>query len=76
MRKLSANKDINKMCDKILGTRRWKVKRHEKHIILRHFQGKILIVPSTPGDCKAFANFESCYKKLLRKILVCAGVIL
>ena len=71
MRKLSANKDINKMCDKILGTRRWKVKRHEKHIILRHFQGKILIVPTTPGDCKAFANFESCYKRNTQNQVKC-----
>lgn len=76
MKKLSANKDINKMCNKILGTRRWKVDRHRNHIILRHYQGKMLIAPTTPSDCKAFANFESSYRTILRKILICAGVIL
>lgn len=76
MRKLSANKDINKMCNRILGTRRWKVVRYKNHIVLRHYQGKMLIAPTTPSDSKAFANFESRYRALLRKILICAGVIL
>lgn len=76
MKKLSANKDINKLCDKILGTRRWQVIRHARHVILRHFQGKTLIAPTTPSDSKAFANFANQYKKLLREILVSAGVVL
>lgn len=76
MKKFSTDKDINKMCNKILGTHHWIVARHKNHIILRHCQGEKLIVPTTPGDCNAFANFESHYRAILRKILICTGVIL
>ncbi len=76
MKKLSANKDINKMCNKILGTHRWKVVRHKNHIVFQHYQGEKLIAPTTPSDCNAFANFESHYRAIIRKILICTGVIL
>lgn len=76
MNRLSTDKDINKLCNRLLESKRWEMYRHGKHAVLRHYTGKTLIVPSTPSDCKAFANFKRDYKNLLREILFCAGIIL
>lgn len=76
---LSKNSKINKMCNAMLKGGQWTLSRHTKHIILRHqAKGakKILVVPSTPSDPRAFVNFRGDYNRYIRAYLIQTGVII
>jgi len=78
MSNLSNDSKINEMCNAMLKSGRWTLTRHSKHPILRHKtteSNKSFIVPSTPSDPRAYANFRSDYNRFLRAFLIQAGVI-
>lgn len=79
MSNLSNDSKINEMCIAMLRSGRWALARHAKHVILRHLAKgakKCLIVPSTPSDPRAFANFRSDYNRYIRAFLIQTGVII
>jgi hypothetical protein len=75
---LSNDSKINEMCDAMLKSGRWTLTRHSKHPILRHQTkgaSKFFIVPCTPSDPRAFANFRRDYTRYIRAFLIQTGVI-
>lgn len=79
MSNISKNAKINEMCNAMLKSGRWALVRHAKHVILRHLANgakKCLIVPSTPSDPRAFANFRGDYNRYIRAYLIQIGVII
>lgn len=75
---LSNDKNINKLCHKILSTELWIIVRKGKHFILEHIAPggfKILSIPSTPSDPRAFANFRREYFRYLREYFLKIGWI-
>lgn len=79
MANLSNDPKINEMCNAMLKSGHWALVRHAKHIILRHIAKgakKCLIVPSTPSDLRAFANFRRSYNRYIREFLIQTGVII
>ncbi len=79
MANLSTDKEINILCNKMLGTGLWKIARHGKHTILRHVARgatKFFIVPCTPSDPRAFANFRRDYYRYIRAFLIQNGTII
>lgn len=63
----------------MLRSGRWALARHAKHVILRHLAKgtkKCLIVPCTPSDPRAFANFRRDYNRYIRTYLIQTGVII
>ena len=78
MSNISKNAKINEMCNAMLKSGRWALDRHAKHVILRHLAKgakKCLIVPSTPSDSRAFANFRRDYFRYIRQYLIQSGWI-
>ena len=78
MSNLSNDSKINEMCNAMLKSGRWALSRHSKHPILRHTateSNKSFIVPSTPSDPRAYANFRSDYNRFLRAHLIQIGII-
>jgi len=79
MSNLSNDSEINEMCNGMLRTGRWAITRHAKHPILKHIAKgatKFFIIPCTPSDPRAFANFRRDYNRYIRKFLIQTGVIL
>lgn len=75
---LSNDSKINEMCNAMLKSGRWVLARHGKHPILRHLADgatKFFIIPSTPSDARAFANFRRDYNRYIRAFLIQSGVI-
>ena len=61
MSNLSSDSKINEMCNAMLKSGRWSLSRHSKHPIIRHLaEGatKFFIVPCTPSDPRAYANYR------------------
>ncbi|MCQ2121548.1 MAG: hypothetical protein MJY78_06960 [Fibrobacter sp.] len=74
----SNDKEINSMCNQMVASRRWQAIRHGKHFVLRHLSknaAKSIIVPGTPGDLRAFANFRRDYCRYIREYLIQRGVV-
>lgn len=79
MSNLSNDSKINEMCNTMLKSGCWVLARHAKHPILRHqTEGatKFFIVPCTPSDPRAYANFRRDYNRYLRQFLIATGVII
>ena len=71
MQTLSKDSRINEMCNAMLNSGRWRLSRHSKHPILQHLTStKFFIIPGTPSDSRAFANFRKEYNRFLRKYLI------
>ena len=76
MQTLSKDPHINEMRNAMLNSGRWKLSRHSKHPILQHLTStKFFIIPCTPSDSRAFANFRKDYNRFLRKYLIHIGWI-
>ena len=78
MSNLSNDSKINEMCNAMLKSGRWALVRHAKHPILRHIAdgaNKFFIVPGTPSDPRASANFRRDYNRYIRAFLIQTGVI-
>lgn len=76
---ISSDKQINDFCNALLKSGHWKYYRGGKHPILRHMAigaTKFFIVPCTPSDPRAFANFRRDYNRYIRTFLIQTGVIL
>jgi hypothetical protein len=79
MSNLSNDPKINEMCNGMLRTGHWIIKRHEKHPILKHIAKgatKFFSIPCTPSDPRAYANFRRDYNRYIREFLIQTGVIL
>ena len=79
MSNISNDSKINEMCNAMLKSGHWLLVRHGKHPILRHLADgatKCFVVPSTPSDPRAFANFRRDYNRYLRAFLIQTGVII
>ena len=76
---ISADKRINKFCNALIRSGRWKYFRGGKHSILKHvskISHKVLVIAITPSDSNAFAMLLREYKKFIRAYLIQTGVIL
>lgn len=79
MKKLSNDQKINILCNKLIATNLWCIFRKGKHLILKHLSKgatKIIIVPSTPSDSRAYSNFRKDYFRYLREYLILSGTII
>lgn len=79
MLKLSTDRNINFLCNKLLATKQWVLSRKGKHQILKHHSEgatKFLIIPSTPSDFRAYSNFKKDYFRYLREYLISSGTII
>ena len=76
---ISANKEINNLCNRLLATRLWVIDRRGKHIMLKHVAkgaNKIISVPCTPSDPNAFLHFKHKVYSYLRKFFLSCGMII
>jgi len=79
MSNLSNDSKINEMCNAMLRSGRWALARHAKHPILRHLADgatKCFVIPSTPSDPRASANFRRDYNRYIRAFLIQTGGII
>ncbi len=79
MSNLSNDAKINEMCNELLRTGHWIIKRHELHQILKRISKsatKFFSIPCTPSDSRAYANFRRDYNRYIREFLIQTGVIL
>ena len=79
MSNISNDPKINEMCNAMLKSGRWALVRHSKHPILRHTTDgatKFFVVPCTPGDPRAFANFRRDYNRYIRAFHIQIGAII
>jgi hypothetical protein len=66
MKKYSSDKKINEKVVR-LTKQGWHCRRGKKHVVIVSPSGFRVAVPSTPSDRRAFYNFASDIKKLMRK---------
>ncbi len=75
---ISNNKEIRDFVQNILRSGKWKLLRHGKHVIICHTAigaTKSIVVPCTPSDPRAFANFRSDFYRYLRQYFIQVGWI-
>lgn len=65
MLRLSKDKNINTLVNQLISVG-WKYKRRKKHGSIISPKGKMLIIPSTPSDRRAFYNFRQDVKAISR----------
>ena len=76
---ISNDSKINEMCNKMIASKRWRLARHSKHPVLIHKSKgakKLIAVPATPSDKRAYANFRRDYNQYIRQYLINCGVII
>ena len=61
MLRLSKDKNINTLVNEMISVG-WKYKRRTKHGSIVSPKGRMLIIPSTPSDRRAFYNFRQAVK--------------
>ncbi len=65
MKRISADKDIRRLVQKLIGEG-WEIKNGKKHHSIISPGGRKIAVPSTPSDYRAIHNFQSDTKRLER----------
>ncbi len=63
MKKLSANKDIDKFVRKLLRSG-WSLVRTKRHPVIKAPCGKRIAVPSSPGVARAYDEFTHALQRL------------
>lgn len=75
---ISNDKNIREFVRNILRTKKWKILRQGKHVIIHHlaFNGiGNITVPSTPSCPHTFENFKKDYYRRLRDYFIRVGLI-
>ncbi len=63
MKKYSRDKDINQLVKRLLKAG-WRYRQGKKHGLLLHGTQKMMCIPSTPSDRRAYSNFTAQARRL------------